>query len=214
MIGYPNFPNDNHIGRIRILSEQIEYICLRDREENKKRFWHLESGVAGVGWRERTPISLLFYKNLSATTIFIFQIGTTRVMLILFSWWLAFVDSLHFQDRISIKYADEKSTLLSLPYHQTKLTTNTPTTISFLPSVIGQALIDECNSWLCDNQMQLKACETKVVNISLKEPTSLVHQIEEEELIGSHLNFSHHGKTVKKLPIKNAIVCCYWRELV
>ena len=85
--------------------------------------------------------------------------------------------------------------------------------ISFLPSIIGQALIDECHQWSCDNKMQLNLCKTKVVNISLKkslnmsgtylvDSTPQINVEEHAKLLGvhidSHSSFSHHIKTVKK----------------
>ena len=156
-------------------------------------------------------VHLKQHKTRSATTKC--DVGVPQGTLLGPTLWLAFVDSLQFQHGISIKYADDTSTLLPLPYQQTETTTNTPTAISFLPSIIGQALIDECHRWSCDNQMQLNACKTKVVNISLRKSLNMIgtylvdgtHQIEIEEYakllgvhIDSHLSFSHHVETIKR----------------
>ena len=116
-------------------------------------------------------VHLKQHKTRSATTKC--DVGVPQGTLLGPTLWLAFVDSLQFQHGISIKYADDTSTLLSLPYRQTDITTNTPMAISFLPSIIGQALIDECHQWSCDNKMQLNLCKTKVVNISLKKSLNM-----------------------------------------
>ena len=132
--------------------------------------------------------------------------------------WLAFVDSLQFNEGETTKYADDTTSYLALNKHNTRIHLNTRSTVEFSAPPTGQLLVDECALWAQENHMILNAAKTKVLNISTKKELNMttplllnghpVDEVRSTRLLGvyldKHLQFDDHIASITKAAKRKA----------